>query len=135
MQFSHSFKKAPPPFFKSWLRACRSIYDIPRYCSVHQYQIEANVDTFDALARTLLFRFMNRCPRSTNVIVLSLLHSCRFVRSKYVARCIDLLVVNGLGEVFLGRSRTSNACKPFFFVSGGVFFSFSMSALAFDTNK
>ena len=21
LQFSHSFKKAPPPFFKSWLRA------------------------------------------------------------------------------------------------------------------
>ena len=44
----------------------RSIHDIPRYCSVRQYQVEANVDmpTFDALVRKLLFRFMNRCHRS-----------------------------------------------------------------------
>ena len=32
-------------------------------------QVEANVDTFDALVRKLLFRFMNRCHRSTNVFV------------------------------------------------------------------
>ena len=76
----------------------RSIHGIPRYCSVRQYQVEANVDTFDALARKLLFRFMNRCHRSTNVFVHSLLHSCRFRCSKYVARFIDLLSVNGLGE-------------------------------------
>ena len=31
----------------------RSIYGIPRYCSVRQYQVEANVDTFDALVRKL----------------------------------------------------------------------------------
>ena len=64
----------------------RSIHGIPRYCSVRQYQVEANVDTFDALVRKLLFRFMNRCHRSTNVFVHSLLHSCRFCCSKYVAR-------------------------------------------------
>ena len=73
---------------------------IPRYCSVRQYQVEANVDTFDALVRKLLFRFMNRCHRSTNVFVHSLLHSCRFRCSKYVARFIDLLSVNGLGEAY-----------------------------------
>ena len=63
-------------------------------------QVEANVDTFDALVRKLLFRFMNRCHRSTNVFVHSLLHSCRFRCSKYVARFIDLLSVNGLGEAY-----------------------------------
>ena len=63
-------------------------------------QAEANVDTFDALVRKLLFRFMNRCHRSTNVFVHSLLHSCRFRCSKYVARFIDLLSVNGLGEAY-----------------------------------
>ena len=26
----------------------RSIHDIPSYCSVRQYQVKANVDTFDA---------------------------------------------------------------------------------------
>ena len=77
----------------------RSIHDIPRYCSVRQYQ-EANVDTFDALVRKLLFRFMNRCHRSTNVFVRSLLNSCRFRSSKYVARFIVLLTVNGLGEAY-----------------------------------
>ena len=30
-------------------------------------QVEANVDTFDALVRKLLLCFMNRCHRSTNV--------------------------------------------------------------------
>ena len=78
----------------------RSIHGIPSYCSVRQYQVEANVDTFDALVRKLLFRFMNRCHRSTNVFVHSLLHSCRFRCSKYVARSIDLLCVNGLGEAY-----------------------------------
>ena len=63
--------------------------------------MEANVDTFDALVRKLLFRFMNRYHRtSTNVFVHSLLHSCRFRCSKYVARFIDLLSVNGLGEAY-----------------------------------
>ena len=76
----------------------RSIHDIPRYSRVRQYQVEANIDTFDALVRKLLFRFMNRCHRYTNVFVHSLLHSCRFRCSKYVARFIDLLTVNGLGE-------------------------------------
>ena len=98
----------------------RSIHGIPRYCSVCQYQVEANVDTFDALVRKLLFRFMNRCHRSTYVFVHSLLHSCRFRSSKYVARFIDLLSVNGLG---LGRSLLffsgalellMHDCKPFF---------------------
>ena len=68
--------------------------------SVRQYQVEANVDTFDGLVRKLLFRFMNRCHRSTNVFVHSLLHSCRFRCSKYAARFIDLLSVNGLGEAY-----------------------------------
>ena len=74
------------------------VHGIPRYCSVRQYQVGANVDTFHALVRKLLFRFMNRCHRSTNVFVHSLLHSCRFRFSKYVACFIDLLSVNGLGE-------------------------------------
>ena len=39
----------------------RSIHGIPRNCSVRQYQVEANVNTFDALVLKLLFRFMNRC--------------------------------------------------------------------------
>ena len=30
-----------------------SIQGIPRYCSVRQYQVEANVDTFDALVHKL----------------------------------------------------------------------------------
>ena len=81
-----------------------SIYDIPRYCSVRQYQVVANVDTFDALVIKLLFRFMNRChnvlSQSTNVFVHSLFQSCTFLRSKYVARFIDLLTVNGLGEAY-----------------------------------
>ena len=81
-------------------RKVMGIHGIPRYCSVRQYQVEANVDTFDALVRKLLFRFMNRCHRSTNVFVHSLLHSCRFRSSKYVARFIDLLSVNGLGEAY-----------------------------------
>ena len=66
----------------------------------YNIQVEANVDTFDALVRKLLFRFMNRCHRSTNEFVHSLLHSCRFRCSKYVARFIDLLSVNGLGEAY-----------------------------------
>ena len=53
-----------------------------------------------SVVRKLLFRFMNRCHRSTNVFVHSLLHSCRFRCSKYVARFIDLLSVNGLGEAY-----------------------------------
>ena len=77
----------------------RSIHDIPYYCSVCQYQVEANVDTFDALVRKLLFHFMNRCHRSTNVFVLSLLHFRRFRCSKYAAR-FDLLSVNGMGEAY-----------------------------------
>ena len=76
------------------------IHGSPRDCSVRQYQVEANVDTFDALVRKLLFRFMNRCHRSTNVFVHSLLHFCRFRCSKYVARFIGLLTVNGLGEAY-----------------------------------
>ena len=78
----------------------RSIRDVPRYCRVRQYQVEANVDTFDALVRKLLFRFMNRCHSSTNVFVHALLHSCRFRCSKYVARFIDLLTVNGSREAY-----------------------------------
>ena len=31
---------------------------------------------------------------------LPVLHSCRFRRSKYVARFIDLFNVNGLGEAY-----------------------------------
>ena len=78
----------------------RSIHNIPRHCSVRQYQVEANVDTFDAPVRKLLFRFVNRCHRSTNMFVHAFLHSCRFCCSKYVARFIDLLTVNGLGEAY-----------------------------------
>ena len=84
----------------SYYDSYRSIHGIPRSCSVHQYQVEANVDTFDAFVRKLLFRFMNRCHRSTSVFVHSLLHSCRFLCSKYVARFIDLLSVNSLGEAY-----------------------------------
>ena len=70
------------------------------YCSVRQYQVEANVDTCDALVRKLLFRFANRCRRSTNAFVHLLLQSCRSRRSKYVARFTDLLAVNGSGEAY-----------------------------------
>ena len=78
--------RAPPGYAYvrvSYNDSYRSIHGIPRYCSVRQYQVEANVDTFDALARKRLFRFMNRCHRSTNVFVQSLLHCCRFRCSKY----------------------------------------------------
>ena len=82
----------------SYSDSYRSIHHIPRYCSVRQYQVEANVDTFDTLVRKLFFRFMNRCHRSTNVFVHSLLHSRRFRFSNYDACFIDLLNVNGLGK-------------------------------------
>ena len=38
----------PPPLAYA-LDSYRSIHDIPRYCKFRQYQVEANVDTFDAL--------------------------------------------------------------------------------------
>ena len=55
---------------------------------------------------------------STNVFVHSLLHSCRFCRSKYVACFIDLLTVSGLEKLtaLLWRSRTNNARKLFIFI-------------------
>ena len=68
----------------SYIDFYRNIHDIPCYCSVRQYQVEANVETFNALACILLFRFMNRCHRSTNVFVHALLHSCR-VRNMLLA--------------------------------------------------
>ena len=91
----------------------RSIHGIPRYCSVRQYEVDANVETFDALVRKLLFRFMNRCHRSTNLFVHSLLHSCRFRCSKYIARFIDLLAVNGLGVFSGALELVMHNCKPF----------------------
>ena len=102
----------------SYSDSYRSIHGILRYCSVCQYQVEANVDTFDALVRKLLFRFMNRCHRSTTVFIHSLLHSCRFRCSKYVARFYDLLTVNGWEKLtaLLWRSieLVMQDCKPFF---------------------
>ena len=76
------------------------IRNISRYCNVRQNQVEPNADTFDALIRKLLLRFMNHCHRFTNAFVHSLLHSCIFRRLKYVARFIDLLTVNGLGKAY-----------------------------------
>ena len=64
------------PGFNVFCRISTGLYNdsysnihIPRYCSVRKYQVVANVDTFDALVCKLLFRFMNRCHRSTNVFV------------------------------------------------------------------
>ena len=106
----------------------RSIHGIPRYCSVRQYQVEVNVDTSDALVRKLLFRFMNRRHRSTNVFVHSLLHSCRFRCSKYIARFIDLLKCKWFGRSLLFFSGAlellSIDCKPFFVCVCACFFFF-----------
>ena len=102
-----------------------SIHGIPRYSSVRQYQVEANVDTFDPLFANFY---------SVLWIVVTGLPMCLFthyftladfvVRNTLLALLISLLYCKWFGRsllLFSGRSRTSNA---FFFVCVFLFFFF-----------
>ena len=50
----------------------RLIHGVKRNVSARELQVKANIPTFDALQRKLIYRFMERCCLSSNVYVSSM---------------------------------------------------------------
>ena len=70
----------------------RLIHGIKRNVSATELQVKANIPTFDALQRKLIYRFIERCCLSSNVYVNYTVYSNFFYQSDYYKHCIQLLM-------------------------------------------
>ena len=72
----------------------RMLNEILRFCSARSFQIQANVEIFNAFVHKLMYRFVERCGQSENSLVTALTHSARHFRSKYYAHYRDILILD-----------------------------------------
>ena len=61
----------------------RLIQGLKRNVSARELQVKANIPTFDALQRKLIYRFIERCCLSSNVCVNYTVYSNFFYQSDY----------------------------------------------------
>ena len=70
----------------------RLIHGLKRNVSARELQVKANIPTFDALQRKLIYRFIERCCLSNNVYVNYTVYSNFFYQSDYYKHCLQLLM-------------------------------------------
>ena len=70
----------------------RLIHWLKRNVSERELQVKANIPTFDALQRKLIYRFIERCCLSSNVYVNYTVYSNFFYQSDYYKHCLQLLM-------------------------------------------
>ena len=70
----------------------RLIHGLKRNVSARELQVKANIPTFDALQRKLIYRFMDQCCLSSNVYVNYTVYSNFFYESDYYKHCLQLLM-------------------------------------------
>ena len=70
----------------------RLIHGLKRNVSAREQQVKANIPTFDALQRKLIYRFIERCCHSSNVYVNYTVYSNFFYKSDYYKHCLQLLM-------------------------------------------
>ena len=58
------------------------LHKIPCFCSARPFQIQANIEKFNALIRKLVYSFVERCRQSENSLVAALILSAIYFRSK-----------------------------------------------------
>ena len=70
----------------------RLIHGLKRNVSARELQVKANISTFDALQRKLIYRFIERCCLSSNVYVNYTVYSNFFYKSDYYKHCLQSLM-------------------------------------------
>ena len=70
----------------------RLIHGLKRNVSARELQVKANIPTFDALQRKLIYQFIERCCLSSNVYVNYTVYSNFFYQSDYYKHCLQLLM-------------------------------------------
>ena len=68
------------------------IHGLKRNVSARELQVKANIPTFDALQRKLIYRFIERCCLSSNVYVNYTVYSNFFYQSDCYKHCLQLLM-------------------------------------------
>ena len=69
----------------------RILHNLPRWTSVRLSQIECHINTFDAILRKTTFSFIQRCQRSSNNLINSLMTSAGFYESNFYVNYNNLL--------------------------------------------
>ena len=69
----------------------RILHGLPRNTSARELQTQDNNVTFDALLRKSIFRFIDRCRKSDNLLIRYTVNSDYFLTSEYFHHCNQLL--------------------------------------------
>jgi len=75
---------------------CRALYNLPWRASVSSHQVQNNIPTFEALLRKNMYLFLERCRKSDNVWLRTLMQSDCLYSSLFFEHCKRILLCDWL---------------------------------------
>jgi len=71
---------------------CRALYNLPWRASVNSHQVQNNIPTFEALLRKNMYLFLERCRKSDNVWLRTLMQSDYLYSCLFFEHCKRILL-------------------------------------------